>query len=110
MSSTRASPRPFLGLLAMVRNECLSYPEWLAHHRSQGFDAFYLIDNNSTDGCWPYLQLQPDVTVLHWFPRAVDQLKQLNRTESNQARCQPDTGMHLESIVVLPACAQRCSP
>ena len=63
MSSTRASPRPFLGLLAMVRNECLSYPEWLAHHRSQGFDAFYLIDNNSTDGCWPYLQLQPDVTV-----------------------------------------------
>ena len=36
---------PFLGLLAMVRNECLSYPEWFAHHRRQGFDAFYLIDN-----------------------------------------------------------------
>ena len=98
---------PFLGLLAMVRNECLSYPEWLAHHRSQGFDAFYLIDNNSTDGCWPYLQLQPDVTVLHWFPRAVDQLKQLNRTESNQVCC--PIGMHLEYSRAASVCTQRCS-
>ena len=79
------STKPFLGLLAMVRNECEGYPEWFAHHRSQGFDTFYLIDNNSTDDCRRYLRLQPDVKVLHWFPRAVHQFKQLNRTESNQA-------------------------
>lgn len=85
-----SSDPSFLGLLAMVRNECLSYPEWFAHHRSQGFDAFYLIDNNSTDGCWPYLRLQKDVTVLNWFPRAIDQLK-VNRTESNQVKVLPDT-------------------
>ena len=28
--------QPYLGILAMARNECPSFKEWLAHHRAQG--------------------------------------------------------------------------
>lgn len=61
---------PFLGLLAMVRNECPSYPEWLAHHRAQGVERFYFIDNDSTDiaassSCRALLRA-PDVKVWRW--------------------------------------------
>ena len=57
-----------LAALIMARNECPSWAEWLAHYRFQGFDHFYVIDNNSTDNC-DMGALGPDVTVWHWYPR-----------------------------------------
>ena len=84
------STKPFLGLLAMVRNECEGYPEWFAHHRSQGFDAFYLIDNNSTDGCWPYLQLQPDVTVAAALVPSRGRPAQAAQSDREQSGVLPD--------------------
>jgi hypothetical protein len=63
---------PLLGLLAMARNECPAYAEWLGHHRQQGVGAFYLIDNNSSVPCLGWLQQQPDVTVFSWSHRAKD--------------------------------------
>ena len=48
----RMHPRsPFLVVVAMVRNECPSFTEWFKHYRAQGVGHFYMIDNNSTDGC-----------------------------------------------------------
>ena len=62
---------PSLGVLAMARNECPSYPEWLTHHREQGVDRFFLIDNNSSDRrCHGELQRSRDVTLWHWMGRA----------------------------------------
>jgi hypothetical protein len=52
----------------MARNECPSWPEWLAHHRTQGVERFYIIDNNSTDGC-DLQSFGPDVTVWKWYAR-----------------------------------------
>ena len=54
----------------MARNECGQYPEWLAHHRRQGVEHFYLIDNNSTDSCAERLQRTSDVTPWVWTRRA----------------------------------------
>lgn len=59
-----------LGLLAIVRDECSSYAEWMAHHRAQGVAHFFLIDHNSRDihahsSCQRTLQA-PDVTMWRW--------------------------------------------
>lgn len=69
--------RAYLGILAMARNECPSYPEWLAHYRSQGVERFFIIDNNSSDGCEPYLAKQTDVTTFFWAQRSTDKHKAL---------------------------------
>ena len=70
--------RAFLSVLAMARNECPEYPEWLAHYRRQGVEHFYIIDNNSTDNCTERLQHTSDVTSWTWTLRA-------GRNGSNQA-------------------------
>lgn len=63
--------RSFLGLLTMARNECPSYREWLAHHRREGFDHFFIIDNDSSESeCADELAAAPDVTVYKWLRRA----------------------------------------
>ena len=61
--------RHFLALMAMARNECPSYAEWLAHHRREGVQHFYIIDNNSSVRCDNELQRRDDVTVWHWERR-----------------------------------------
>ena len=94
---TSQARQPYLGILAMARNECPSFKEWLAHHRAQGamllrandpdmhagpcsvkractagVDHFFIIDNDSDDidaTCRAELN-HPDVTVWHWMTRA----------------------------------------
>ena len=62
--------RAFLGVLVMARNECGQFAEWLAHHRREGVDHFYIIDHNSTDrSCMPRLQASADITLWSWWPR-----------------------------------------
>ena len=45
-TSMTVEDAPYLAILAMARNECPSYAEWLTHHRNQGFEHFYIIDNS----------------------------------------------------------------
>ncbi len=48
---------------ACVRNERLRLPAMLDHHRRLGVDAFFVVDNDSTDGSVDFLLAQPDVHV-----------------------------------------------
>jgi len=70
MAAIERTRTSFLSILTMARNECQSYAEWLAHHRNQGVNHFYIIDNNSTDGCLERLAAQHDVTIWTWAGRA----------------------------------------
>lgn len=45
------------------RNEIDKLPFFLEHYRSLGVDAFYIVDNESTDGSLQYLLSQKDVQV-----------------------------------------------
>ena len=57
----------------MARNERPAYPEWLAHHRRQGVQHFYIIDNNSSDGSVTnFLAHEEDITVFSWMHRSTD--------------------------------------
>ena len=42
--------REKLGLLAIMKDEAMNLREWVEHHRWQGVDRIFLIDNGSTDG------------------------------------------------------------
>jgi len=58
---------PFLVLLVLAKDECAGWPGWLEHHRRQGVEHFYIIDNMSTKRCFnKTLSAQPDVTVWRW--------------------------------------------
>ena len=46
---------------ACVRNERLRLPAMLDHHRRLGIDAFFVVDNDSTDDSVDFLLAQPDV-------------------------------------------------
>ena len=58
-----------LAIMAIARDECQSYPSWLAHYRAQGVTTFHIIDNNSTDwtrrGCLNVLRA-PDIIIHSW--------------------------------------------
>ncbi|EOD08417.1 hypothetical protein EMIHUDRAFT_217596 [Emiliania huxleyi CCMP1516] len=58
-----------LAVMAIARDECQSFPSWLAHYRAQGVTTFHIIDNNSTDwtrrGCLNVLRT-PDVIIHSW--------------------------------------------
>ena len=44
-----SSPLDTLAVLAIFRNECHAFEEWLTHYRWQGVAHFYLIDNGSNE-------------------------------------------------------------
>jgi hypothetical protein len=48
---------------AVMRNEALRLPHWLAHHRRLGVDRFLVVDNGSTDGTRETLAAEPDVAL-----------------------------------------------
>ena len=47
----------------MIQNDQDYIQEWLDHHRSIGFNHFYIYDNESTP---PYSTLGEDVTITYW--------------------------------------------
>ncbi len=49
--------------LAVVRNEMLRLPRFLAHYRALGVDKFVIVENNSTDGTADFVAAQPDVCL-----------------------------------------------
>jgi Glycosyl transferase family 2 len=44
------TPTRRAAVVTSVRNEGVAILEWLAHHRSLGFDAFFIYTNDNTDG------------------------------------------------------------
>jgi Glycosyl transferase family 2 len=50
-------------LFAVVRNEMLRLPRFLAYYRERGIDRFFIVENNSTDGTASYLAEQKDVCL-----------------------------------------------
>ena len=42
-------PAPRIAIVALFKNEAANMREWLEHHVEQGIDAFFLMDNDSTD-------------------------------------------------------------
>ena len=75
-----SSASVYLALMVIVRNECPSFTEWLRHHRNQGVERFYVIDNGSEPPPCAALVEAPDVTLLHWAHRP-----SANRSYGNQA-------------------------
>lgn len=55
-----------LAIVAIAKNERRYFPEWLAFHRDQGVQRFFIYDNNSTDGTREYLNTLNDVIVFKW--------------------------------------------
>lgn len=50
-------------LFAVIRNEMLRLPEFLAHYRRLGIAQFLIVDNDSSDGSGALLQAKPDVSL-----------------------------------------------
>lgn len=48
---------------AVMRNEALRLPHFLAHHRRLGVGHFVIVDNDSTDGSAALLAGEPDVSL-----------------------------------------------
>lgn len=62
------APAPF-AVIAVLRNERVMLPHFLAHYRNLGVKAFLFADNLSDDGSLEYLLQEPDVAV---FSAAAD--------------------------------------
>jgi len=54
--------------IALCHNEMSSLPDFLAHYRSLGVTAFFIVDDRSQDGSREYLLSQPDVTLFEPKP------------------------------------------
>jgi len=67
-------------LIAIAKNEQRSIAEWIAYHRSIGFDQIIVYDNGSTDGTASIIshisRLDPAVVYKYW-PDRIDQAPQL---------------------------------
>jgi hypothetical protein len=65
------SPRHFACLLASARNEGPYLLEWIAHHRSIGFDHIFLYSNDNTDGSDELLRLLAQAGYVTWINQEI---------------------------------------
>jgi hypothetical protein len=63
VASLQGLHRAEVTVVAVMRNEMLLLPHFLAHYRKLGAGAFVVVDNLSDDGSREYLLAQPDVIV-----------------------------------------------
>jgi hypothetical protein len=54
--------------IALCHNEMSILPDFLAHYRSLGVTAFFIVDDRSQDGSREFLSSQPDVTLFEPKP------------------------------------------
>ncbi len=66
MPSSRPAIR--IGIAAIFKNEAPYVLEWLAHHRLLGVTAFFIADNESTDGTSELLQALDEAGLVHCLP------------------------------------------
>ena len=48
--------KPSLAVCSMIRNESMIIEEWISHYLTRGVSHFFVIDDNSDDGCFEMLQ------------------------------------------------------
>lgn len=65
------APNREAALVASVRNEGLSILEWIAHHRTLGFDDIFIYTNNNTDGSTELLRLLAEHHVIYLIENEV---------------------------------------
>jgi hypothetical protein len=89
----RATIRPTRGacLLTTVRNEGVYFLEWLASHRSIGFEHAFIYTNDNTDASGPLLESLGANGVITLVRNAVG------------ARGRPQNKMHGHALSLLPA-------
>lgn len=54
--SDNSTPRYYLAICAIAKNEGPYFKEWIEWHRGQGVNKFYIYDNESSDGTQDILQ------------------------------------------------------
>lgn len=65
----------YLVATAWIKNEAEYLPEWIDFHLYQGFEKFYLYDNNSTDNTKEVLKPYGDKVELRTYPTDIDWTK-----------------------------------
>jgi len=61
------SPRRVCAILAIMKNEGPYLLDWLAHHRSIGFEHFFIYTNDNTDGSDELLGLLAQHGLISWI-------------------------------------------
>ena len=60
IKKNKTTPRHYLTVMTMVKNEGSYFPEWLDYNIALGVEKFYIYDNESTDNTWeilaPYIE------------------------------------------------------
>ena len=76
MKRSKTPPACYLAVCAIAKNEGSYFEEWIAWHRKQGVEKFYIYDNESTDDTRDVLAPYIDSGVVEytWFPGSKRQL------------------------------------
>lgn len=71
-----SSPKDFLSVCAIAKNEGPYFKEWLDWHIAHGVDRFYIYDNESTDGTKQILEpyIEQGVVIYKYWPGLRQQL------------------------------------
>lgn len=66
----RTTPKHYLAVCAIAKNEGPYFKEWIDWHLSKGVEKFYIYDNESTDHTREVLQsyIESGVVEYHYFP------------------------------------------
>lgn len=66
----KETPKHYLSVVVIAKNEGPYFKEWLDWHISQGVEKFYVYDNESTDGTKEVLQpyIEKGIVVYTYFP------------------------------------------
>lgn len=76
MRHEQASPKYYLAVCAIAKNEGPYFREWIEWHRRQGVEKFYIYDNESTDGTREVLApyIEEGLVEYHFWPGQKQQL------------------------------------
>ena len=64
LSRAQVTPRKRFGVLATARNEGLYIIDWIAHHKAQGFEDFFIYTNDNEDGSDDLLEILANNNVI----------------------------------------------
>ena len=70
---SKVVPRKTACVIATARNEGVYLLEWIAYHRSLGFEHFFLYSNDNDDGSDSLLSALADAGVITWLDNQVVQ-------------------------------------
>ena len=70
---SKVVPRKTACIIATARNEGIYLLEWIAYHKSLGFEHFFLYSNNNDDGSDSLLSALADAGVVTWLDNQVVQ-------------------------------------